>query len=160
MTAGNALADHLPTLLSLSGESHLAENLGDLVRVRPPDSCIDSITALDALSHTRLMSGFNALLPAHTIAASPEGYMVFARESQDVVIWGYRFGDEEIDPIVYQSQPGTGDGPSAWYSEDLPLSSFLVSFAYWNLAQGAAIASGYGEASSATRSLIKELPKQ
>lgn len=55
--------------------------------------------------------------------------LVFAIENQGVVIWGIDESDDADDPEVWQGQPSGlswDDGGVVWYSEELPLSRFII----------------------------------
>ena len=63
------------------------------------------------------------------------GKLVFAEENQGSVIWGFDEIAGTEDPEVWQGQPTAGDYDDSvdWYSEDLPVSQFLVEMWKWTI---------------------------
>lgn len=58
--------------------------------------------------------------------------VVFAVENQEAVVWAYDIADPSDDPEVWQGHPSsTGNAIDAWYSEDMTLSSFIISMWRW-----------------------------
>lgn len=99
----------------------------------------------------------NRLYPPSDLVEDSEGWVAFAEENQNVVIWSYKASEADGDPVVFQKQfDGEGYGP--WVAERQQMPHFLLAFAYWNAANGAADFSGVGEVSKATQRLAQEYP--
>jgi hypothetical protein len=69
----------------------------------------------------------NRLLPADELQRA-HGKLIFAVENQGSVIWGLDDSDDAADPEVWQGQPIGRDWNEGilWYSEEMPLSRFLM----------------------------------
>lgn len=108
---------------------------------------------------SRLLNGHNRLLAPSGLESGKDGFVVFGEENQSVVLWGYRAGDARGDPYVYQRKRyADGRLSKRWGEEGQRLSEFLISFGYWNLANGAAMMSCVGEAGDSTLREIAALP--
>jgi hypothetical protein len=108
---------------------------------------------------TDLWSHHNRLALPTALMRGEDGFVTFAEENQGVVLWGFRAGTTDDDPAVFQRQrTESGRLRRSWHPEDHGLSEFLISFGYWNLANGAAPSSCVGEASDATARGVAALP--
>lgn len=94
------------------------------------------LTLPSALRGYYLLAGrIESINLAHNILFSPMelktdgGYLWFMEENQAVVHWGLRVADlSQDDPIVCQRANVDG---AEWYSEELPLSDFLIRVFDW-----------------------------
>lgn len=68
-----------------------------------------------------------------------DGKVIFAEENQQAVVWAFREADAARDPEVWQGQPAAGgfDEGIVWYSEESPLSRFIVKMWTWTITGGA-----------------------
>lgn len=104
-----------------------------------------------------LNQSHNRLFPLESLEADGEGFVAFAEENQSVAIWGYRADEANDNPAVYQKYfDGEEYGP--WLAEGQAMEGFLISFAYWSAANGAADFSGVGEVSNTTHGLAHGYP--
>lgn len=83
-----------------------------------------AIAAVHPLSvdHHRLLS------PSETWRSDQR--LVFAEENQQVLIWAVGEDDPSDDPTVWQGQPQPG-GSVVWYSEEMPVTEFMVEWWTW-----------------------------
>ncbi|MEO8361146.1 MAG: hypothetical protein ABI672_14035 [Vicinamibacteria bacterium] len=101
---------------------------------------------------------FNRLLaPSEIEQADPDGMITFAVENQGVLCWGFSAKDTEEDCEIYQ-QALSGDTYGPWIGDQLKMSDFLISFAYWNSANGAADVTVFGEVTDAEWQRQQGLP--
>src|SRR5262245_29532916 len=104
---------------------------------------------------SRLSQAHNHLIEPAVYRPDELGMVEFAFENQGVVSWGYPV-ESAGDPGVYQrSHDERGDGP--WVVDGMSMSEFLLAFAYWNAAHGAADSTAVGEVGPRTRHLLQEL---
>ena len=98
----------------------------------------------------------NRLLEPSQLLLDDDGFVTFAEENQNVVVWGFKASQADADPMVFQKQfDGESFGP--WVAEGQAISSFLISFGYWNAANGAADATAVGEIGATTRARFQAL---
>lgn len=126
---------------------------GDLASSRLPEALM---SAYRLAGKSRINQQHNRLLSPDRLVMDSEGMVVFAEENQNVVIWGYKVADDH-KPVVYQRQ-FDGEAYGDWTEEGSSMEHFLISFAYWNGANGAADVSGVGEISDASRELLAGYP--
>lgn len=86
---------------------------------------------LGLLEGTRLACHYNRLSGQEV--QEIDSYVAFATEYQNAIIWAFD-PTTGHDPIVYQGQ--INDGKIDWYLEPETMESFLISFLYWNAANG------------------------
>lgn len=118
----------------------------------------------EALRHVLFDMGRSPLSLCHNRLFAPgslvpdrQGFIVFAEENQGVLRWAYHQDEARYDARVYQAYFDTKRyGP--WVEEGQSMSDFLVSFAYWNAANGAAAATAVGECGPATVARVADLP--
>jgi hypothetical protein len=108
-------------------------------------------SAYQSAGRSSLNQLHNRLRPPGDLEQDDDGFVTFAEENQYVVTWGFNTADTGENIEVYQKEC---DGP--WIPEGQTMGDFLMAFAYWNAAHGAANYSGVGEVSATTRSLLKE----
>ena len=95
---------------------------------------------------------FNQLLLPDDIFVV-DGYLVFFRENQCVVVWGVRTAEmDEEDPAVYESE----DEPMrAWSLDHRHLSDFLLSMLYWQAVNGGMSYSAIATVDQETLSVVR-----
>jgi hypothetical protein len=99
----------------------------------------------------------NRLLKPSQLRLDDDGFVTFAEENQNVVVWGFKASELDADPMVFQKHfDGESFGP--WIAEGQSISRFLISFGYWSAANGAADATAVGEIGAATRAKVEPLP--
>jgi hypothetical protein len=98
------------------------------------------------LGEHRLTQYYNKLAP--TLVTQTGAFTRFALAHQNGLIWAFdpATGD---NPKVYQGQ--IGDAKIEWYEEPERMESFLITFLYWNAANGGANFSLIGEVSKASK---------
>lgn len=112
----------------------------------------------ESAGRARLYRQHNQLLPPEALEADEGHFVSFAQENQGVV-WGFKAAKDEADPTVFQRQLDEEDGRyGEWISETMLLSDFLISFGYWNAANGATAKSIVGEAGESTFAKMEQLP--
>lgn len=138
---------------STSAQGYTATEI-DLAQPRVPEAL--RITFRLA-GRCKINQQHNRLYPPSRLAEDSDGMVVFAEENQNVVVWGYKAADSDNNPRVYQKQ-FDGQDFGKWTEEGLHMDHFLICFAYWNAANGAADFSGVGEVSDTSRKLLRDYP--
>ncbi len=111
----------------------------------------------EAAGKMRINHAHNRLFGPSQLRLDDDGFVTFAEENQNVVVWGFKASDVNSDPMVFQKQfDGESFGP--WVAEGQAISNFLLSFAYWSAANGAADATAVGETGATTRAKVQLLP--
>lgn len=78
-----------------------------------------------------LNSTHNRLIPPDELMTH-DRRVVFAEENQQVVVWAFDADGPDDDPLVWQGQPDSDDPESlTWYSEEQPLSDFIIDMWGW-----------------------------
>ncbi|MBS0660649.1 MAG: hypothetical protein JSR82_20710 [Verrucomicrobia bacterium] len=105
---------------------------------------------------SRISLFHNRLHEPSQLVSDPDGMVVFAEENQGVVEWAYSSGRSDC-PSVFQRQLDDGGSYGGWVEEPQPLDRFLISFAYWNAANGAADFGGVGEISDSSQTALESM---
>jgi hypothetical protein len=103
------------------------------VPLRPEDigSDTEETELPNALRAWYRVAGNSPLNSAHNRILTPDRLrriddkVAFAEENRESVFWAYDAASAADDPLVWQGQP-VGEHPVAWYSEELPLSRFII----------------------------------
>ena len=86
---------------------------------------------------------------------SEDGVVPFAEENQGVAYWGFRGGEE--DPLILRRDLGDESyGP--WVPDGRTMTTFLMSFVYWNAANGSADVTLFGELLARDEARIRSYP--
>lgn len=103
------------------------------------------------LGQHRLVKKYNKLSPA--LVCETDGLTRFALGHQNAIIWAFdaKTGN---NPKVFQGQ--VSDQKIEWYEEPERMQSFLITFLYWNAANGGADYTLVGDVSKARK---RELSK-
>ena len=100
-----------------------------------PPSLPRSLKALYLVAGQHPINGMHHRLLLPNQLDRRGGKVIFAEENQQTIVWAFDESDGVDDPEVWQGQLAAGglDEGIVWYSEELPLSRFVVEMWTWTV---------------------------